>query len=160
MTRKNKVQILKGIKQSLKRIKEPLIRERLLMVQASYKEPLREAAQTFGCAHGKVAYWRRRYDSFGLRGLQTKPRSGRPSKISKEQAMKIRRKVRKHNVTRGWQTKMIKDVIKNESGVSYSERQVIRISQSWGLSQKVARQKYAYAKKENKDEFLKKTNHS
>jgi len=112
MVSKNKVGILKGIRQSLKRIKEPVIRERLLMVQASYKEPLREAVQTFCCVHGKIAYWRRRYDSHGLRGLKTKPRSGRPSKMSKAKAMKIKRKVRKHNVTRGWQTKMIKDVMK------------------------------------------------
>ena len=151
---------LKEIKQSLKRITEPLIRERLLMVQASYKEPLREAAQTFGCVHGKIAYWRKRYDAQGLRGLYTRERSGRPMKITKEQSTKIKRKVRRHNIKRGWQTRMIKEVIKNEAGVTYSERQIIRISHKWGLSQKVPRQKYAYAKKEDKEVFIKKTSPS
>mgnify|MGYP001565358477 CR=1 FL=1 len=154
------MQKLKEIKQTLKRINDPEIRERLLMVQASYKEPLREAAQSFGCVHGKVAYWRNRYDKQGLRGLHTKNRSGRPTKMTKEQATRIKRKVRKHDVTRGWQTKMIRNFIKKETGVSYSERHVIRISQKWGLSQKKPRQKYAYAKKEDKDLFIKKTSPS
>ena len=158
--RKINIQKQKEIKQTLKRINNPEIRERLLMVQASYKEPLREAAQSFGCVHGKVAYWRKRYDLFGLRGLLTRDKSGRPTKLTREQTAKIRRKVRKHDVTMGWQTKMIKELIRKETGVTYSERQVIRIVHKWGLSRKIPRQKYAYGKKEDRDEFIKKTSPS
>ena len=48
------------IKSSLQRVKDPVIRERLLMVQASCKEPLRDVAKTFGVTHGKVDYWKKR----------------------------------------------------------------------------------------------------
>lgn len=149
--------ILRKIKSTLSRIKDPIIRERLLMVQEAYQKPLRDTATKFGCTHGKVDYWKNRYKKHGLKGLKTKPRSGRPSKISKEAAVKIKRKIRKHNIKKGWRTKHVKETIYKESGVLYSSRQVIRISQSWGLSQIKPRPRYAYSKKDDREEFIKKT---
>jgi len=148
---------LDKIRSSLKRISDPVIRERLLMVQATYKESLREVAKTFGCTHGKVDYWRKRYDNYGLNGLHTKPRSGRPPKITKKQAKEIRRIVRKHNVKRGWRTTHIRKIIYENAEVNYSIRQIIRISQSWGLSKIKPRPRYAFSKEEDRDDFLKKT---
>lgn len=148
---------LDKIKSSLKRITDPVIRERLLMVQATYKESLREVAKTFGCTHGKVDYWRKRYGKMGLKGLKTKPRSGRPSLITKKQAKEIRTIVRKHNIKRGWRTTHIRGAIYENAGVKYSVRQIIRISQSWGLSKIKPRPRYAFSKEEERADFLKKT---
>lgn len=145
------------IKSSLGRVKEPVIRERLLMVQAAYKIPLRDVGKSFGCTHGKVDYWKKRYEKHGLRGLYTMLRSGRPTKISEEQAKEIRRIVRKHDVKRGWRTAHIRSVIYEKAGVKYSVRQVIRISQSWGLSKIKPRPRYAFSKKEDRENFIKKT---
>jgi transposase len=145
------------IKSTLKRVKNPVIRERLLMVQEAYKNSLRDAATMFGYTHGKIAYWKNRYKNHGLKGLNTKPRSGRPKKITPQQEKIIKRKVRKHNPKRGWRTMCIKTSIFEESGVRYSARQVIRIAQSWGLAQIKPRQRYAYSKKEDREEFIKKT---
>ncbi len=148
--------IISQINVSLKTIKDTVIRERLLLVRASQKQPLREVAKTFSCTHGKVDYWKKRYESLGLRGLQTKSRSGRPKKISQEQEKKIRRKVRKHNPAQGWQTKHIKELIKEETGVKYTERHTLRIAQSWGLSQITPRPRNIRSKREDREEFLKK----
>ena len=148
---------LKKIKITLTRVKDSVIRERLLMVQAALKEPLREAAIAFGCVHSKLDYWKKRYLKQGLKGLYTLPRSGRPKKISKEDELIIRRKVSKHDIKRGWRTKHVKEEIFKQTGVKDCERQVIRITQSWGLSQVKPRLHYAYAKKEDKDAFIKKT---
>ena len=148
---------LRKIKSTLKRIKDPVIRERLLMVKEAYQKPLRNVAERFCCTHGKVAYWKNRYKEHGLKGLKTKQRSGRPPKVNKELAVKIKRKVRKHNIKRGWRTKHVKEIIYKEAGVLYSSRQVIRISQSWGLSQIKPRPRYAYSKKDDRGEFIKKT---
>jgi len=148
---------LNKIKKSLKRIKDPVIRERLLMVQASFKEPLREVAITFSCAHGKVAYWKNRYLKEGLIGLHTRPKSGAPKKLSKRQETRLKRKVRKHNIKMGWDTKRIRKLIYEESGIKYSVRQIQRISHSWGLSKIKPRPRYAYSKEEKRDEFIKKT---
>lgn len=149
--------IISKIKSSLERVKDPKIRERLLMVQEAYKSSLRDAARTFGYTHGKVAYWKNRYKNHGLKGLNTKPISGRPKKITLQQEKIIKRKVRKHNPKRGWRTTFIRSAIHEEAGVRYSIRQVIRIAQSWGLARIKPRQRYAYSKKEDREEFIKKT---
>ena len=61
MKKKTNLYELKKIKNALARVKDPVIRERLLMVQAALKEPLREAAIPFGCVHSKLDYWKNRY---------------------------------------------------------------------------------------------------
>lgn len=148
---------LSKIKATLNRVTDPVIRERLLMVQASYRKPLRDVADEFGCTHGKARYWKVRYEEQGLRGLYTKPRSGRPRKISERESMRLRKAVRKHDPKQGWTTKKIRQLIWEETGIRYCERQVIRISQWWGLSQIKPRPMYAYSRKEDREAFLKKT---
>lgn len=148
--------IISQINVSLKRIKDPVIRERLLLVRAAQKQPLREVGKIFSCTHGKVDYWKKRFENLGLRGLQTKSRSGRPKKISQEQEKKVKRKVRKHNPVQGWQTKHVKELIKEETGVKYTERHTLRIAQSWGLSQITPRPRNIRSKREDREAFVKK----
>ena len=148
---------LNKIQKSIKSTKDPVIRERLLMVQASLKEPLREVAKDFACVHGKVAYWKNRYLKQGLRGLETKQRSGAPKKLTKEQETRLKRKIRKHDPKNGWNTKRIRKVIYEDTGIKYSVRQVQRISHLWGLSLIKPRPRYAYSKKDDREAFLKKT---
>jgi putative transposase len=144
------------IQSSLKSVKDPEVRERLLMVQAVCQEPLRDAAKKFGCGHDKVNYWKKRYESGGIRNLYTKPRSGRPAKISEEEAAKLRRTVRKHNPMKGWRTQGIRELIAHETGVTYSFRHTIRVIQSWGMSKVKPRPRYAFSKEEDRKTFLKK----
>lgn len=144
------------IQSSLKRTKDPEIRERLLMVQTACQEPLRDAAKKFGCGHDKVNYWKKRYEKQGLRGLYTKQRSGRPPMISEEESAKLRRIVRKHNPMKGWRTQGVRELIAHEAGVTYSFRHTIRIIQSWGMSKVKPRPRYAFSKEEDRRAFLKK----
>lgn len=148
--------ILSEIRSSLKRVADPVIRERLLMVRAAYESPLRDAGRRFGCAHGKIDFWKKRYEAHGIRGLQTKPRSGRPPKITLKQSAKLRRAVRKHDAKRGWKTQGIKELIYEETGVRYSLRHTIRIAQSWGVAKIKPRPRYAFSKQEDRNAFLKK----
>jgi len=148
---------MNNIKKALKRVKDPQIRERLLMVQATYCKPLRDVAKVHGCTHGKVDFWKKRYESEGLRGLATKAKSGRPTKIKPEQASQIRRIVRKHNIKEGWRTTHVRELIKEKTGVKYCFRHTIRIIQSWGLGKIKPRPRYAFSKEEDRDEFIKKT---
>src|SRR3989344_8058855 len=148
---------MENVKAALKRVKEPIIRERLLMVQASFKHPLRDVAKEHGCTHGRVDFWKKRYEVFGLRGLSTKPRMGRPKKISEEQERKFRRVVRKHNIKQGWRTQHVRKLIAKEAGVKYSFRHTIRLIQSWGMSKVKPRPRYAFSKKEDRESFQKKT---
>lgn len=148
---------MSAIRVSVKRVKDPVVRERLLMVHAAQREPLRDVARTFRCVHGKVDYWKKRYERYGLKGLQTKSKSGRPKKITPEQEQKLRRIVRKHNVKHGWKTTKVRQLIAEESGVKYSFRHTIRIVQSWGMSKIKPRPRYAFSKSTDREAFLKKT---
>lgn len=149
--------IIQRINATLQRINEPIIRERLLIVKASFKKSLRDVAYEFGYTHGKVAYWKNRYKQYGLKGLYTKEKSGRPSKLNFIQIAKIRKKVRRHNIKHGWTTKNVKEYIKKEGGVTYTERHIQRLSHKWGLAQIKPRKQSAYSKKEDRKAFLKKT---
>ena len=145
------------ISKDLDQTNNPVIKNRLLMARASFKKPLRDVAFDFDCTHGTVAYWKNRYIKYGIEGMNTKERSGRPKKISKKQEIKIKNKVMKYNNKNGWRTKHIRALIKEDAGVVYSERHVIRIAQSWGLSQQKPRSRYIYSKKEDRNSFIKKT---
>ena len=147
---------MRQISRTLKRVKDPTLRERLLMVQATQEMPLRDVAKKFGCTHGKADFWKKRYEMRGLKGLYTKPRSGRPPKISEAEAVKLRRIVRKHNPMKGWRTQGIRELIAHEAGVTYSFRHTIRIIQSWGMSKIKPRPRYAFSKQEDREAFLKK----
>lgn len=147
---------LSKIRALLKRVKDPVMRERLLMVQASCCGTFVSTGKTFGCCEGKVRYWRRRFEEQGLRGLKTKTYPGRPPKISEEASVKLKEVVSRHDVKQGWTTKRVRQLIYAETGVLYSERQVIRITQSWGLSRVKPRPRYAYSKQEDREAFLKK----
>lgn len=149
--------ITSEINTSLKRIKDPVIQNRLLMVRDTHHQPLRDVAASYGCTHGKVDYWKKRYEQFGVRGLYTKKQQGRPKKITVEQEQKLRRIVRKHNIKQGWQTKQVRQLIHKEAGVKYSFRQTIRITQSWGLGKIKPRPRYAFSKQKDRDDFQKKT---
>ncbi len=148
---------IENIKAAIKREKDPEVRERLLMVQASHTRPLRDVAKEHGCTHGKVDFWKKRYEDFGLRGLSTKQKSGRPPKVQPAQVLQIRRAVRKHNVKQGWRTTQVRQLIEEKTGVKYCVRHTIRIVQSWGLAKIKPRPRYAFSKKEDRDTFIKKT---
>ena len=146
-----------NINATLKRVKDPLIQNRLMMIRDAHHKPLREVAASYGCTHGKVDFWKKRYNLFGVRGLYTKKQSGRPKKINYEIEKKLRHVVRRHNIKQGWQTKQIRQLIHEEAGIKYSFRQSIRITQSWGLRKIKPRPRYAFSKQEDRDDFIKKT---
>lgn len=147
---------ISNVKRNLKSSKEPVIRERLLMVKAGCEKPLREAAEDFGCTHGKIDFWIKRFEKFGVRGLKTKQRQGRPRKITEEQEHVLKQTVQKKNVRRGWRTKHVRELISREAGVKYSERHTIRVLQRWGMARIKPRPRYAYSKESDRKEFLKK----
>ena len=149
--------VLSSVKRCLKMVKEPVVRERLLMVQTACELPLRDAASKFGCTHGKVDFWKKRFKEHGVRGLQTKPRPGRPRKISEEEELTIKQEVEKKNMVRGWRTIHVRELIEKTAQVEYSTRHTIRILQRWGLNRITPRMRYAHSKESARKAFLKKT---
>src|SRR3989344_7364568 len=92
---KRKIEFLK---KSYKKEKDAKVKERLLMVvYVSQKDTLREVAEKLHCDHKLVLYWKRRYEKEGLEGLKTRPKSGKPRKISRRQEANLKRIFSKEN---------------------------------------------------------------
>jgi transposase len=73
--------------------------------------------------------WLRRFDKDGLEGLGTKPRSGRPPKVPRHIMRRIKRKFVK--LQGGCRASEVRETIRKEAKVTYSEMQVYRILHSW-----------------------------
>lgn len=156
MSKKNHNYQLSKINKSLQKVKDHQIRERLLLLKDYYQShSMRKAAEHHQCSHGKVKYWKDIYEEKGIRGLKTIPSGGAPAKLDKDEQLKIKRVVVRKSNQEGWQTKQIRQYIKQKTGITYSERHTIRIAQKWGLTKKTPRPQYAYAKEQEKEDFLK-----
>ncbi|MEK7251598.1 MAG: winged helix-turn-helix domain-containing protein, partial [Bacteroidota bacterium] len=128
-----------------------------LMVKAAFEKPLRDAAEDFGCTHGKIDFWKKRFEQQGVRGLKTKRRPGRPPKITEEQSIVLKQTVSKNDVRQGWRTARVRELIRRETGVTYTKRHTIRILQKWGLARVTPRPRYAHSNEEDRKAFFKKT---
>lgn len=147
---------LAKIKRSLRTVSEPLIRERLLIVQSAYEYPtLRESAKHCGTSYVSVKHWRDRYQEYGLKGLAPTPITGRPPKLDPAEAKTIKQAVVRQSGKQSWQVKHVQEYIRHSASITYSLRQTIRIMQSWGLVPLVPRSRYAHSKEADRIAFLK-----
>lgn len=94
--------------------------------------------------------WLRRYQEEGLDGLETRKRSGRPPKIPQRILVRIRRRL----TTRpdGWRVHEVREVIRNESSVNLSMRQVYRLLHKWGFRPVVPERRFV--RKASREERL------
>ena len=96
-----------------------------------------EIADLVGCSQPSVNLWIRR--SKTKQGLQTIPRSGRPTKLQSDTFKRVKNRIldlintANHDFD-GVSTKEIKDLIAQEVGVVYTVRHVERIMHKMGFS--------------------------
>jgi transposase len=148
--------ILSRVRRSLKTVKDPVLRERLLLVAARYEtDSLRQAGERCGTSYVRVKRWTDRYEAGGLKGLETKPRSGRPALLAPEKANAVRRAVLTRGAREGWQTTQLRAYVTEQSGVTYSERHILRLAAHWGLSRITPRPRYAHSDEAERNAFLK-----
>lgn len=128
---KKKIEFLK---KSYKKEKDSKIKERMLMiVYVSQKDTLRDVAEKLHCDHKLVLYWKRRYEKEGLEGLKTRPKSGKPRKISRRQESNLKKIFSNENSNKIWTTKRASNLIAEKTGINYSQRQVTRILNRWNF---------------------------
>ncbi len=128
---KKEVEILR---KSYKKEKESKIKERILMLIYNFQgESSREVGRRIQCDQKLVLYWKRRYISEGLEGLKTRPKSGKPRKISRRQESNLKKIFSKENPDKPWTTKRASSLITEKTGVNYSQRQVTRILNRWNF---------------------------
>ena len=94
------------------------VRERLLLIlKVKHDDMLpAHAADELHRSRPWSLYWLDRFSREGIKGIKDRSKSGRPTKIPKEVAVRIRKELlgSKH----GWTTKQVRDVIFREGGVS------------------------------------------
>jgi putative transposase len=69
--------------------------------------------------------WLARYYKEGTDGLKDRPKSGRPSELSSEITLKIKRMLKESK--QGWTTKQVNDLIVRESGIQYHYHHIYRL---------------------------------
>jgi transposase len=137
---------LSKINRALTTIKSLEIKERLMLLKFYYRSgSLREVAREYRCSHGKVKYWKDRYESEGLKGLSTQDKSGRPLSVSPAKMIKIKKAVENKCKKESWSVDQVREYIKKKGGKQYTVRHTSRIIHSWGLAMIKPRPQYAHA---------------
>lgn len=114
------------------------IQEREIIVRMHEQNKIQEEiASAVGCSQQMVSRWIKRFKDTG--SLETRPRSGRPTALTKEVKASLKKKIKakleKANESfNGVSTKEIKELIAKEVGNSYSMRHVERIMHDLGFS--------------------------
>lgn len=142
------------LKKAYKKERDAKIIKRILMIiYTLQKETLREIGERLHCDHKLVLYWKRRYEKEGLEGLKTRPKSGKPRKISRRQEANLKRIFSKENPDKPWTTKRALVLIAEKTGVDYSQRQTTRILNRWNFGLSMGRPIYWH--KASKEEIAK-----
>lgn len=120
--------------------KNPKVKERLLMVMhAEEGFTTREVAERTKRCFKTVAIWINRFNKRGIEGLRDKLKSGRPTKMAKDEFKALWNDIRKNPVEHGykqqfWSTKLLRIHIKERCGKDYSNRHVQRLFHKLGFS--------------------------
>ena len=135
---------------------DPKVKERLLLilrVKGDSVIPAR-AAKELHKSRTWASEWLARYDNDGVDGLKDKPKTGRPTKLSEEISLKIRKILIESK--QGWTTKQVEDMIVREGEVKYHYTHVYRLLHKWGFKLKVPRKVHINTtSKEEKEAFKK-----
>jgi len=109
------------------------VKERLLLVMRVRSDGIiaSEACRELHRTKGWASKWLDRFDEEGIDGLKTKDRSGRPMKLDHREFVSMKRKVVKNEC--GWTVKEVREMIHNETDVTYSERHTYRLMAKWGV---------------------------
>jgi len=101
-----------------------------------------QAARELHAQSSWAVIWVRRFEEEGIEGLRTRPRSGRPPKVKQKVMVRIGREVATSQS--GWTVREVRDYVREETGVTYSERQVLRLLHRWGARAVVPEKRLAH----------------
>ncbi len=134
----------------------PDVKERLLLilrVEGDGMIPARVAKELHR-SRPWTSFWLERYAEEGVDGLKDKPRSGRPSKLSEDVQMEIKREISSRK--QGWTTDQITQLIEERGKVKYHFTHIYRLMHMWGFKEKVPMRRHVNtASIEEKQDFKK-----
>ncbi len=109
------------------------VKERMLLVMRVRSDGVTasEACRELHRTKGWASKWLNRFEEHGIEGLETKERGGRPPKLDHREFVSVKRKVVKNEC--GWTVKEVREMIRSEVDVQYSERHIYRLMARWGV---------------------------
>jgi putative transposase len=134
------------------------VKLRMLLIQKVKYDGLgqNQAARELHAQSSWAVAWVRRFEEEGIEGLRTRPRSGRPPLVEQRLMARIGREVITNKS--GWTTKEVRELVRKEAGVTYSERHILRLIHRWGARAIVPEKRLAHkASLEERLAFKKRT---
>ena len=116
------------------------VRERVLLVIriSSDKQRIDPVARELHRSRSWAYKWYKRYNDEGLEeGLKDKPRSGKPSILSKETMDEIKQEL--SGSSTGWDFKEVMDLIQKRTGVKYHTVHIYRLLHRWAFHRRCHR---------------------
>ena len=117
---------------------DPDVKERLLLVlkvEGDEMIPARIAKELHRSRTWASDWLLARYKKEGVEGLKDRHKSGRPSKLPLEIAVKIKKKL-KESKQQGWTTKQVNEMIVKDGRVRYHHIYIYTLLHKWGFSRK------------------------
>jgi transposase len=120
------------------------VRLRMLLVLKVRYDGLGQnrAARDLHALSSWAAKWVRRFEEEGIDGLRTRERSGRPPEIEQRVMAKIEREVATNES--GWTVKEVRELVRKDAGVTYTQRHVYRLLHRWGIRPVVPEKRLAH----------------
>ena len=136
--------------------KSAKIKERELIIKLSNDgKTCREIASLLGISKSKASYWIVRYNK--TNDLKDKPRSGRPTPLTKEKLAEISEKIkvwlREQKYKAGISSKEMVEILENEIGRRYTPRHARRLLHKMGFSLITPRVSHIKKNKEAQNKF-------
>lgn len=154
----NKISI-KDLEEKYKTEKDGKIKERLhLIILLKEGYSCRDVAKICRTSKSKVSFWHVRFQKMGYDSLKDKEGRGIKPQLNDGKITQLDKKLSvpykmANGYTRGWQTKDVYQLIKNELGVKYSLRHIRRILRSLGFVMLVPRPRNKKRNQNDVDEF-------
>lgn len=150
---------VKELEQTYKDETNMRVKQRLhILLLLKEKHTQREIAKMLYIANGKVPFWKKRFESEGLSGLQDKPGRGKKSKLKEEELSMLMSAIEEgiqmpDGYRRGWKTKDVTQFVREQFGLDYTPRHCQRILNLIGCSLQVPRPRNKRRNQEAVNEF-------
>jgi transposase len=121
-----------------------------------------DIVSTFDVGKKSVYRWIERYNKFGATGLLEGEHTGRPTLLDHEQLLQLADIIDSGPISYGfesgvWTSQIIREVIKQEFGVTYHDAHVRKILYKLGFSVQDPRKKLALADKNLQQKWIRET---
>ncbi len=147
-------------RRELSRRNEARVGQRLQAIASCATHPLQTVAEVFGVHRRTVWQWAKRFKAEGIAGLESRPRRGRPPRLTAEQQGQMEQWLEQGCTAGGeavhWTLARLQTEFEREFGVKMSLTGIWKRVRKMGFRQKVPRPRHRRADPEAAEVFKKK----